>query len=347
MRKYCLVLFSCLFVCCATSPAWSYMPSYPDDEEFKVCTKVNSWDECAREEYQRALRVVKQQYRTILTTPSIMKWHPSADENVAVLRDMYDSWSAFRTRLCSLSSKATQYVEPLVDEKTTCNLYYTLHHKDHLNNILLLMTRQAPSNQNEFGFLTIYDHDDEYQTCMEEKEPDCLAKELQRANKSIKDYYKTFSEDEFVGKWNNGPDLKKGNYRDMYDSWIAYRNRMCSLAVWAYQGFYGEKSMDLTHCLQYLTREKLETMDHLLIVAHSTLDEWGEGEDAIESGNGSAVNNGDDGGLEEGRTITPLEHRIDAGTGNSDDELVPEEPKTEEVEQEKPEDKYDIPEWAR
>ncbi len=347
MRKYCLVLFVCLFVGISALPAWSFMPTYPDDKEFDMCAKIHNWEECAKDEMQRALRVVKQQYRTILTTPDIMKWHPSADENVVVLRDMYDSWTAFRTRLCSLSNKAATYMETLVEEKTSCNLYYVLHHRDHLNSILLLMTRKAPSNRQEFGFLKIYDHDDEYQTCIENKEKNCIESELQRSNKIIKNYYKTFLEDEFVGKWNNGPDLKQGNYRDMYDSWVAYRNRMCSLAVWAYQSFYGAKSMDLPTCLQFYNREKLETMDHLLVVAHSALDDAHELDEDPSDENHIFTTEKDDGGLAEGQTITPLEHRIDAGTSNLDDKLVTDETKQEEPKAEEPEEKYDIPEWAR
>ena len=347
MRKYCLVLFACLFVCVSTLPAWSFMPTYPDDQEFEMCAKINTWDECAKDETQRALRVVKQQYRTILSTPSILQWHPSADENVAVLRDMYDSWSAFRTRLCSLSNKAATYMETLVEEKISCNLYYVLHHRDHLNSILLLMTRKAPENQQDFNFLKIYDHDEEYEACVAEKEQNCIGAELKRSGKIIKDYYKTFSEDEFVGKWNNGPDLKRGNYRDMYDSWIAYRNRMCSLAVWAYQSFYGAKSMDLNTCLQFYNREKLETMENLLLVAHSALDDAHEmDEDPSEEGHVFTTEK-DDGGLAEGRTITPLENRIDAGMNTADDVLVPEETQPEEPEKPEPEEKRNIPAWAQ
>lgn len=347
MRKYCHVLFACLFVCCAVFPAWSYMPTYPDDAEFKMCAKMRDWEECARDELQRTVRVVKQQYRTILTTPSIMKWHSSADENVAVLRDMYDSWTAFRTRLCSLSDKAAIYTEPLTEEKTACNLYYALHHKDHLDSVLLLMMQKAPAKQQDFDFLTIYDHDEDYQFCINANQKNCLEDELKRSSKEIKDYYKTFLEDEFVGKWNNGPDLKRGNYRDMYDSWIAYRNRMCSLAVWAYQSFYGEKSMNLTQCLQFYNREKLETMMNILLTAHSEVDDAHETDGDPSDENHVFHMDMDDGGLAEGQTITPLDRHIDSGMEGSDDVLVSEEPQPEKDTEPKPEEKHDIPEWAQ
>lgn len=345
MPKYFLVLFFCFSTFFAAVPAWSFMPTYPDDKEFDMCARINSWDECAKDEMQRALRVVKQEYRTILTTPEIMQWHSSVDENVAILRDMYDSWTAFRTRLCSLSSKASLYMEPLVEEKTSCNLYYILHHRDHLNSILLLMLKQAPDDVNDFTFLKIYDHDDEYQSCIDAKEDDCIENELKRSNRIIKNYYKTFSEDEFVGKWNNAPDLKAGNYRDMYDSWIAYRNRMCALAVWAYQNYYGPKSMDPTTCLQFYNREKLETMENLLLMAHSALDDAHEMDEDPSDTSHIFTTERDDGGLAEGRTITPLERRVDPGDSNLDDKLIPDEPVAEETKE--PEEKRNIPAWAQ
>lgn len=347
MHKCFYTLLFAMSICLQAAPAQSYMPTYPDDEEFAMCAKISSWDDCAKDELQRMTRVVKQQYRTILTTPSVLQWHASADENVEILRDMYDSWTAFRTRLCSLSDKASMYLEPLVEEKTACNLYYVLHHKDHLNSVLLLMTQKAPQNPQDFNFLRIYDHDEAYEECVKKGQKKCLDEELVRSGKEIKDYYKTFLEDEFVGKWNNGPDLKKGNYRDMYDSWIAYRNRMCSLAVWAYNSFYGQNTMSLTNCLQFYNREKLETVENLLVVAHSTLDDGREIDESADTENEEFVSDKDDGGLAEGKTITPLERNIDSGSTNPDDELLTAEPKKTEPKQEPEAEKRNIPAWAQ
>ena len=346
MRKHCLAIFSFLSVFCMTFSARGFMPTYPDDEEFTACSRVSSWDECAKDEAQRALRTVKQQYRTILTTPSILKWQTSAEKNTEMLRDMYDSWTAFRTRLCSLANKASMYVEPLVEEKVSCNLYYILHHRDHLNSILLLMTKKAPSLRQNFNFLKIYDHDAEYEECVSKNQRNCIDEELKRSSKAIKDYYKTFSEDEFVGKWNNGPDLKKGNYRDMYDSWVAYRNRMCSLAVWAYNDFYGAGTMKLNECLQFYNREKLETMENLLMVAHSSLDDGHEADGDSPEEHREFTTDRDDGGLAEGQTIMPLERNIDFGPANSGDELDSEEPQKSAEKQPK-EEKRHIPAWAQ
>ena len=302
---------------------------------------------CVLEQTQRQLSVVRKQYRTILGNPLILKWHAEPEENTQVLRDMYESWTAFRSRLCSLSNKAVAHLAPILNEKGSCNLYYVLHHKDHLNSVLLLMNKKAPQKASEFNFLQIDEHDDEYAQCLKDGKNNCLEDELKRSSRMIKDYYKTFSEDEFVGRWNNGPDLSQGNYRDMYDSWIAYRNRMCSLAVWAYTNYYGPKSMTLTQCLQFYNREKLETMENLLVSAHSSLDNEFESDlTPVEEQHEDYEK--DDGGTEEGRTITPLERRIDAGGMTPNDVLVKEkkEEKQPQIEP-KLEEKYNIPAWAQ
>ncbi len=347
MRKYLLIMCVFLTSFFTSLSAQSSMPDYPDDKEFKLCTStIGDWNQCAAEEAQRHLSTVRRQYREVLGNPEVLNWHAKPEENTQILRDMYESWTAFRNRLCSLANKASIHLAPLLEEKTSCNLYYVLHHQDHLDSIILLMQKKAPQNVSEFTFLQIPEHDELYTKCVESKQKDCLNAELKRSTQQIKDLYKTFSEDEFVGRWNNGPDLKQGNYRDMYDSWIAYRNRMCSLAVWAYQSYYGPKSINQAQCLQFYNREKLETMQNLLVVAHSSLDVEFES-DLTPPEQQHEDYEKDDGGTAEGQTITPLERHIDAGTSGSDDALIKEEnPKQPQPEPQKNEDKRNIPAWA-
>jgi hypothetical protein len=206
--------------------------------------------------------------------------------------------------------------------------------------VILLLTKNVPQKRSAFDYLEIYDHDEEYEECMKGKNTSkCLEDELKRSTKQIKNYYKTLSVDDFVGKWNNGPDLKNGNYRDMYDSWIAYRNRMCSLSVWAYKVSYGDKGADLTQCLQFFNREKLETLQNLLTSAHAALDdEYDE-------------NFNDDGGEAEGKTIKPLERRVDTEQSPEDalDAEETAEPlvKKAEPKKEAPQKKVNVPAWAQ
>ena len=144
-------------------PATADMPMYADDEEFKHCTKITGdWDNCVKEEGLRTLDEVKRLYRSVLSNPAILKWHKKPEENSEILRDMYESWTAFRNRLCMLSYRASMYIEPLFDERYSCNLYYTQHHKDHMGKILELMEGKAPEKVADFNFLKLTYHDEEY-----------------------------------------------------------------------------------------------------------------------------------------------------------------------------------------
>ena len=339
MFRFLFVLLS--FVAVNFKAAFAFMPSYTDDAEYYKCVRAtNDYNNCAVEQMRRNLNTVKKQYRVIITNPSIVGWHENISENTATMRDMYESWNAFRTRLCSLSNKAAMYLSPLIEEKISCNSYYVLHHKDHLDSIILLLTKNVPQKRSEFDYLEIYDHDDEYEECMKSKNNSkCLEDELKHSTKQIKNLYKTLSVDDFVGKWNNGKKKKKGNYRDMYDSWIAYRNRMCSLSVWAYKKAYGDKGAGLTQCLQFFNREKLETLQNLLTSAHAALDdEYDE-------------NFNDDGGEAEGKTIKPLERRVDTEQSPEDalDAEETAEPlvKKAEPKKEAPQKKVNVPAWAQ
>ena len=319
---------------------FAFMPNYPDDEEYSACVRATGdYEDCSVQQAKRNLEFVKKQYRVVISNPNIVGWHENISENIATLRDMWESWTAFRTRLCSLSSKAALYLEKLFDEKNSCNSYYISHHKDHLDKIILLLSGKAPANRADFSYLEIYDHDEEYGQCTKGKDTSkCLEEELKRSTKQIKNLYKTASEDEMIGKWNNGSDLKNGNYRDMYDSWIAYRNRICSLSVWAYKKVYGDKGVSLVQCLQFFNREKLETMENLLISAHSVLDEEIETDD-------------DDGGEAEGKTIKPLERRFDTEQNKDEvleaDEEVKSAAAEEESEKTTPKKKVNVPSWAQ
>lgn len=356
MRLCLLSLFLAMIMSLNINPVYADMPFYEDDEEFHHCTKISDWDTCVREETLRDLNDVKRLYQNILGNPQILKWHKVPAENTEILRDMYESWTAFRNRLCSLSNKAGMYLERLVTEKYACAAYYTKHHKDHLERILELMTGKVPQKRDDFKFLALTSHDEEYAECAANPEKrNCVDEELQRSATYIKDLYKTFSVDEFVGKWNNGPDLSQGNYRDMYDSWIAYRNRICALAVWAYQNAYGPDAITLNQCLQYFNREKVETMENLLYSAHSSLDIGDEEDESVDGPEqiDYSLLPKDDGGEAEGKTIEPLQRRIDASINREADVMDVAKPaekpaESEDAEQNKPKKtSKNIPSWAQ
>lgn len=342
MRKYLFTITTILFMC--SFPAKAFMPEYPDDKEFEQCTKVSDdRDLCVREESRRSLNAIKRQFNTILNHPNIKSWHNTNNENIEIMRDLYESWTAFRNRLCSLAKVSTRFLEPITDEKDACTLYYTLHLQDHLNSVILLLDKKAPANRVDFDFLRIYDHDKLYGECMRKNmENECITEEMKRTSDNIKLQYKEFAKDPAVSGWNNSDDLESGNYRDMYDSWIAYRNRLCSLAVWAYRQNYGPQAITMNQCLQFYNREKFEALRNLISAAHSTLDE-----EDFETAEPQA----DDGGAAEGNLIPPLERKIEKGSKDSLTDIEKESTETAETKENAPQNNPDrnnlnIPSWA-
>ena len=226
-----------LFILCLSfiSAATAKMPFYDDDVEFDRCTKMTGdWNRCMSEETRRTLNDIKLLYREVLTNPQTTDWNKSNEQNQQMLRDLYSSWIAFRNRLCSLSKVSAKYTGGWKDEELSCVLYYTKHHKDHFQCINDMLLARADERDN---FITD-DHDAQYTECINDgDENKCLLNEIYRSSDKIKNLYKEFYNSQYTSGWNNGADLGNGNYRDMFDSWIAYRNRMCSLSEYAYQHF--------------------------------------------------------------------------------------------------------------
>ncbi|MBR2136637.1 MAG: DUF1311 domain-containing protein [Alphaproteobacteria bacterium] len=346
MTKFLLMLFLTLAL---TRPISAAMPQYEDDAEFRHCEKItNDLNSCVAEQDKRVVDDIKALYRNILGNSAILSWNKDLAASRQILQDMYSSFIAYRTRICSVAEKASKYTANLIDEKYVCPLYNDQRHRDLLENALMLMNRKAPSNPAALNYLKVDEHDEAYNECIGKKENTkavCLAQELARTNDSIKEYYQYALADEHIGKWNNGPDLKKGNYRDMFDSWIAYRNRMCSLAVWAYKYAYTTQALSLDECLLAFNKEKETAMDGVLTAANSALDDPSEYEDynGEEVYDENDIYSNDDGGEAAGKAITPLTEKIKSGFKNKDFDLTPDEDKP----QQEAEKNTNTPAWAR
>ena len=343
MNKYTFLTTVLIGIVCGLKPTWADMPYYDDDDEYKSCVQATGKpDKCAHEEMLRTLEAVKRDYRDVLKNPAILSWHEELAENTEILRDMYESWSAFRNRMCMLAYVAAFHMKPTIDERYSCNLYYTLHHKSQLEGVLQLMkigtdkktvksgsdTPTSTVDERTIGDLNkLIDttHDDKYESCLKKDALDeCLQDEITRSSQEVKDMYKIFIADPYVGKWNNGPNLQRGNYRDMYDSWIAYRNRICQLLSWSMDYALENKSTSrFETCLIAANRNKTSVMKNLYAVIHSLkkddLDNFAETVKKLK--NVKPVRN-TDGGEEVGKAITPLKRQISSGSERTDDELV-------------------------
>ena len=369
MNKYTFLATALISIICGLKPVWANMPYYEDDEQYKHCAQATGkLNKCAHEEMLRTLETVKRDYRDILKNPAVLKWHEKLEDNTEILHDMYESWTAFRNRMCMLAYVASSHIKPTVDERYSCNLYYTFQHKEQLDGVLQLMqigiNKQATDNKAKDPVTAVDDkkianlnkliditHDHEFETCVP-KEPlnDCLNDEINRSAQEVKDMYKTFITDPYVGKWNNGPNLQKGNYRDMYDSWLAYRNRICQLLSWS-MDYALEKSDSARFdmCLIMFNRTQTEAMKNLYAVMHSLkkedLENFGE---TVKKVKNAALARNTDGGEEIGKAIPPLQRQISAGGDRTDDDLVPTYAQPADSQQPQPKkSNREIPAWAQ
>lgn len=320
------------FILCvlAFSNANAKMPFYDDDAEFDNCTHLTGdWNRCMSEETSRDLNDIKIIYRDVLSNPKLSGWNPKPEQSRQMLRDMYDSWIAFRNRLCSLSKVASRYTGGWKNEELACTVYYTKHHKDHMRSIINMLRSQAVAADD---FITD-EHDAKYEQCLKEDlYTKCLMSEYQRSTEEIKELYKKLSTSEYTAAWNNGSDLSNGNYRDMFDSWIAYRNRLCSLSVYAYKNYPARSQLLQNQCLQYLNREKLEALTNLYKLSKRAVSQ------------SKAQKKKADGGKNAGKAIKPLEKRVETTESLTGNNTVEENKATEPT---KAEDSSRLPAWAR
>ena len=334
MKKSVLAFLTTMFL---AQPIYALeMPFYEDDEEFEHCKKITgSWDQCIPDETKRVLGDIKNHYRIIISDPRMEKWRGSIKANAEALKDMYESWLAYRHRVCSLNNKAMTYTGPLVDPRLSCELYQTFFKRDYTRGIANLLQKKKALEATDLAFLRLPEHDEQYTQCINENKPQqkCIDEEFQRSNEEIKNKYQEMFESEYLGKWNNGSTIEVGNYRDMLDSWVAYRNRICSLAVTAYQAVAAKNEITLNECILTFNRYHTNTMSDILFASGAYLEE--------------GMNDDDDGGEAEGKTIEPLKRHIDAGSAE-ETSLSTSEEKNEAAEN--GDDSYEkryIPAWAR
>ena len=312
--------------------------------EMEYCIqRTNDWDMCVKEESSRYLNDIKTKYRTILTDRALLERDKSIAKNKQLLHDIYESWTAYRNRLCALDELASQFTGPLVNQNLSCTLAQMELHAFNMDSLIQLLKKTAPEKQANFEFLR-FEHDEEYQSCAKSKikeiSRNCLKEEIERTNKQILQKFQQAYDSLMIGAWNNGPNLQTGNYRDMYDSWVAYRNRFCSLAVWAYKRFYGEKSVSMNYCLESFNKEMSDYMQHILSASVSFLDD-----DMPEEMMDQFLEP-----EEAGKLITPLERRFESLEGFEDVPLKDKKkPQTEPEPQTAAPNEPDknIPSWAK
>ena len=309
-----MLLFCLLITALLPNMANANFPQYDTTPEIDYCMKNKSMEECAKDAIRPELNLIKIQYRMVLSDKTLLEWRNNIAGNKQFFYDMYESWTAYRNRVCALYKLSAQYSGSFVDDEISCTLGQMQQHKYYMQSLVRLLTGDTPKKQSEFEMLR-FEHDDEYKECTKNKKTDdgvnCLKEETQRTVDGILEAYKKAFMDEMLSDWNNGPNLQNGNFRDMYDSWLAYRNRYCSIAVWAYRRVYGDKSISMNYCLERFNKNNLILMEDILASSHSFLDEEMLDDDDADYLKPKAA----------GELITPLERRFDKLEGFNDAEL--------------------------
>ncbi|HCU58885.1 MAG TPA: hypothetical protein DIC64_02775 [Alphaproteobacteria bacterium] len=114
----------------------------------------------------------------------------------------------------------------------------------------------------------------EYDECYGQAQNDdqvalCMKAENARLLKSIQEIYLNISKHPQTSAWNNGNALLTGNLKDMYDHWMAYRNRYCSLFTKASENMFGSENFDRERCLLNLTSDHYKLIHQIIINANS------------------------------------------------------------------------------
>lgn len=119
--------------------------------------------------------------------------------------------------------------------------------------------------------------DQEYDNCVAQAYDDdaialCMKANTARLMKKIQEDYIFLSEDPISKEWNKGNGLKSGNLRDMYNSWLAYRNRYCSLYMAANVNGYGSDNYHREACILEMTKDHEELLMEAMMSTQSEHD---------------------------------------------------------------------------
>ena len=101
----------------------------------------------------------------------------------------------------------------------------------------------------------------------------CFLDEAKRDVATIDSMYQKLSSNPKFSAWNNGNGMFKGNFKDMLDTWISFRNRYCSLYAETYSQYDGSsKSYHQADCIMKLTQRHAQDMQDMWMTSVSEID---------------------------------------------------------------------------
>ncbi|MBO7556557.1 MAG: hypothetical protein J6T72_04100 [Alphaproteobacteria bacterium] len=77
----------------------------------------------------------------------------------------------------------------------------------------------------------------------------CLNQEIKRQHGYIENFYRTLLKQQQFQEWNGGDTLAKGNFKDMNEQFVAFRDRLCSLYALAKKPTYENLEWGRKECI--------------------------------------------------------------------------------------------------
>lgn len=126
-------------------------------------------------------------------------------------------------------------------------------------------------NAQTFNSLKPQSSTDKFDACMtaagkigDDELAKCLNDRVKELMLEIKEVYEYTVAKEVFKKWNNGSEMRSGNMRDMFDSWIAYRDKYCSVYTVSMEEYMGTNNYNLADCLHDMTEDHLMRIKKLV-----------------------------------------------------------------------------------
>ncbi len=101
----------------------------------------------------------------------------------------------------------------------------------------------------------------------------CYLEEAKRDVARIDDVYQKLSSNPKFSTWNNGNGMFKGNFKNMLDTWINFRNSYCSLYAEIYSAYDGSStSFHQADCIMKMTKRHADDMEDLWKTSFSKIE---------------------------------------------------------------------------
>ena len=121
---------------------------------------------------------------------------------------------------------------------------------------------------------------EEYNACYERARDDtevslCMKAETQRVLTDIQEVYTNLANHPEIKTWNDGNGLISGNLKEMYNGWLAYREKYCSLFQYASRYTFGSEAFDFERCTLELTLDHYQLVKAAIVNANTGPEEEG------------------------------------------------------------------------